>query len=174
MKSLNINIIATALLIVCTFSAAGVQAADTIESRVQGLKKEVLGLNREIRQLEQEVLFPSSTQLAVFVSLDVGQFFRPTSVKIKLNGKLVTSHLYTNTDIRAMKKGGVHRVYTGNIKMGKHELTAFATGLDQNNREVKLGTTMKFSKGEATKYVELRIRDEEGKRRAVFKSAEWE
>lgn len=151
-----------------------IMAADNIEGRVQGLKKEVLSLNREIRQLEQEILFPSSTQLAVFVSLDVGQFFRPTSVKLKLNDKLVTSHLYTNSDIKAMKKGGVHRLYTGNIKMGKHELTAFATGLDQNKREMKIGTTLKFKKGEATKYIELRIRDEEGKRRASFNSSEWE
>ena len=58
--------------------AAGAAPAEdfkSLDQEVQALKKEVLDLNRELFVLEEDLLFPANTQVAVFVSMDVGEFF---------------------------------------------------------------------------------------------------
>ena len=95
---------------------------------MQALKKEVLDLNRELFVLEEELLFPANTQVAVFVSMDVGEFFALDSVTLKLDNKEVANYLYTEREAQALLKGGVHRVYIGNLKAGEHELIALFTG----------------------------------------------
>ena len=146
----------------------------TLDTKVQDLKKEVKSLNRDLFILEEELLFPSSTQLAVFVSVDVGNFFRLDSIQLKIDNKIVANHLYTRRELEALSRGGVQRLYLGNVKSGDHELVAIFSGPGPNNREYRRGTTLKFKKTSSAKYMELKIIDSSGKLQPEFVVKEWE
>ncbi len=88
----------------------------------------MVDLNRDLFVLEEELLFPANTQVAVFVSMDVGDFFALDSVTLKIDQKEVANYLYTPREAEALLKGGVHRVYLGNLKVGEHELVALFSG----------------------------------------------
>src|SRR5580700_4033726 len=100
----------------------------TLDQEVQGLKKDVIDLNKDLFVLEEELLFPANTQVALYVSMDVGAFFALDSVTIKIDNKEVKNYLYTAREADALLKGGVQQIYLGNLKVGKHELVAFFTG----------------------------------------------
>ena len=109
--------------------------------------------------LEEDLLFPASTQVAVFVSMDIGTFFALDSVQLKVDDKEVANYLYTEREQEALKRGGVQRLWLGNLKAGEHEVTAFFTGQGPHERDYKRGTTLKVEKGVGAKYVELKISD---------------
>ncbi|VAW92819.1 FIG00784346: hypothetical protein [hydrothermal vent metagenome] len=146
----------------------------SLDARVQDLKKQAKALNRDLFILEEELLFPSNTQLAVFLSIDVGSYFRLDSVQLKINGKEVANHLYTKRELDALQRGGVQRLWLGNVKSGEHELIATFTGPGPNNRDYRRATTVKFKKGAAAKFMELKIRDVTAKLQPEFVVREWE
>ena len=146
----------------------------SLDEEVQALKKEVLDLNRELFVLEEELLFPANTQVAVFVSMDVGEFFALDSVTIKFDNKEVANYLYTEREAQALLKGGVHRVFIGNLKAGEHELVALFTGQGPNVRDYRRGATIKVEKGVGAKYLELKISDRAVKAQPEFIVKEWE
>ncbi len=146
----------------------------SLDGDVQALRKEVLDLNRELFVLEEELLFPANTQVAVFVSMDVGEFFALDSVTLKLDDKEVANYLYTEREAEALLKGGVHRLYLGNLKVGEHELVAFFTGEGPHARDYRRGASLKLDKGVGAKYVELRISDRESRQQPEFIVKEWE
>ena len=150
------------------------QEFKSLDQDVQGLKKEVLDLNRELFTLEEELLFPANTQIAVFVSVDVGAFFALDTLTLKVDDKEVASYLYTEREAEALLKGGVQRVYVGNLKVGNHELVAFFTGKGPNVRDYKRGTSLQFEKGVGAKYLELKISDKLRKEQPEFIVKEWE
>jgi hypothetical protein len=157
--------------------AAGAPPAEdfkSLDQEVQALKKEVLDLNRELFVLEEDLLFPANTQVAVFVSMDVGEFFALDSVTLKLDNKEVSNYLYTEREAQALLKGGVHRVYIGNLKAGDHELLALFTGQGPHVRDYRRGATIKLTKGVGAKYVELKISDRAVKSQPEFIVKEWE
>jgi len=153
---------------------AGADSFKSLDEEVQALKKEVLDLNRELFVLEEELLFPANTQVAVFVSMDVGEFFALDSVTLKLDDKEVANYLYTEREAQALLKGGVHRVFIGNLKAGEHELVALFTGQGPNQRDYRRGATIKLEKGVGAKYVELKISDKAVKAQPEFIVKEWE
>ena len=95
-------------------------APDTraLDEEIQGLKKDVVDLNRDLFVLEEELLFPANTQVAVFLSMDVGEFFALDSVELHVDDKQVTNYLYTPREAEALLKGGVQRLYLGNLRPG--------------------------------------------------------
>jgi hypothetical protein len=145
-----------------------------LDQEVQGLKKDVVDLNRELFVLEEELLFPANTQVAVFISMDVGDFFALDTVTLKIDQKEVINYLYTPREVEALLKGGVHRLYLGNLKVGKHELVAFFSGKGPNDRDYKRGATLKFEKGIGAKYLELKINDRQRKQQPEFEIKDWE
>jgi hypothetical protein len=152
-------------------------SADTfqgLDAEVQSLKQEVVDLNRDLFMLEEELLFPANTQVAVFVSMDVGTFFALDSVKIVLDGKEVANYLYTQKEGEALLRGGVHRVWLGNLRTGSHELTAFFTGKGPHDRDYQRGATMRIEKGVGAKYLELKISDRAQQLQPEFVVKEWE
>jgi hypothetical protein len=151
----------------------GTPQFQSLDSKIQTLKQDVMGLNRDLFVLEEELLFPASTQLAVFVSLDVGKFFKLDSVQIKLDDKIVANYLYTEREVEALHRGGVQRLYLGNLRTGKHELVAFFTGKGPHDREYKRGATLKFDKQTEPKYFELQIKDDKQKQQPEFFVKEW-
>jgi len=145
-----------------------------LDAEVQDLKKDVVDLNRELFILEEELLFPANTQVAVFVSLDVGEFFALDSVQLKIDDKEVSNYLYTPREAEALLKGGVQRLYVGNLKTGTHELVAFFAGKGPNGRDYRRGATLDFEKGVGAKYLELRISDRQRKAQPEFEIKDWE
>ena len=151
-------------------------APDTkgLDQEVQSLKKDVVDLNRDLFVLEEELLFPANTQVAVFLSMDVGDFFALDSVELKIDQKEVINYLYTPREVEALLRGGVHRLYLGNLKVGKHELVAFFSGKGPNDRDYKRGASLSFEKGIGAKYLELKINDRQRKQQPEFEVKDWE
>jgi hypothetical protein len=157
-------------------SGAGTPPADfkTLDQEVQGLKKDVIDLNKDLFVLEEELLFPANTQVALYVSMDVGTFFALDSVTIKIDNKEVKNYLYTAREADALLKGGVQQIYLGNLKVGKHELVAFFTGKGPVERDYKRGATLSFDKGVGAKYLELKITDRVAKHQPEFTIKDWD
>jgi hypothetical protein len=153
-------------------TAAGTRALD---EEIQGLKKDVVDLNKDLFVLEEELLFPANTQVAVYVSMDVGTFFALDSVTVKIDNKQVKNYLYTAREADALLKGGVQQIYLGNLKVGKHELVAFFTGKGLPvDRDYRRGATINFDKGVGAKYLELKITDKVAKHQPEFLIKDWE
>ena len=106
--------------------------------------------------------------------MDVGEFFALDSVQIKIDGKESGNYLYTQREADALLKGGVHRVYLGNLKVGDHELVAIFTGKGPNEREYRRGATLRFGKAVGAKYLELKITDRQRRGQPEFEIKDWE
>ena len=145
-----------------------------LDQEIQDLKKDVVDLNKDLFILEEELLFPANTQVAVFLSVDVGQFFALDSVQLKLDRKEVINYLYTPRELDALLKGGVQRLYLGNLKVGAHELVAFFSGKGPNESAYKRGASLRFEKGVGAKYLELKIDDRQRKLQPEFEIKDWE
>ncbi len=145
-----------------------------LDEEIQGLKKDVVDLNKDLFVLEDELLFPANTQVAIFLSMDVGEFFGLDNVTLKIDQKEVANYLYTPREADALIKGGVHRLYLGNLKVGQHELVAYFSGKGPNERDYRRGATLRFEKGIGAKYLELKINDRQRKQQPEFEIKDWE
>lgn len=154
--------------------AVGLDNDQSLDQALQGLKKDVLALNRDLFILEEELLFPTNTQVAVFLSLDVGEFFKLDAVTLTIDNKEVSSHLYTDRQLDALVRGGVQRVYLGNIKSGEHEVVAVFTGRGPNDRDFRRATSLSFNKTSSAKKLELIIKDEMRLYQPEFAIVEWD
>ncbi len=143
-------------------------------AQMEDLKKASVELNRDLMLLEEDLLFPASTQIAVYVSLDVGHYFALDSVKLTIDGQMVSSYLYTPKQISALARGGVQRLYLGNLKTGSHEITAFFIGKGPEDRDYKRGATYTFNKTQKPGMLEIRIKDETGAMQPTFEFKEWQ
>ena len=150
------------------------QSFENLDNEIQELKQEILELNRDLYILEEELLYPSSTQVAVYISVDVGDFFDLDSVQVQLNEKIVANYLYTEREVEALLRGGVHQVYIGNLPSGEHELVAYFVGRGPKGRDFKRGANRIIEKGLGAKYVELKITDRTAKHQPDFVVKEWE
>lgn len=146
----------------------------SIDQDVQDLKKEVLDLNRDLFLLEEELLFPANSQVAFFLSMDVGEYFELDSVSLKIDGKEVANYLYTEREVSALLRGGVHRVHMANLKTGEHELVAVFVGKGPQARDYRRGATVTIEKGIGAKYIELEITDRVKKQQPEFIIKDWE
>lgn len=152
--------------------SGGSSGFQNLDKQIQDVKQEALELNRDLFVLEEELLFPASTQVAVFLSVDVGEFFQLDSVQLKLDNKIVTNYLYTERENAALHRGGVQRLYLGNLRTGKHELVAVFTGKGTHERDYRRGATLVFEKQTDPKFIELKIRDLEKKLQPEFEVKE--
>lgn len=155
-------------------AASAPAAPQRLDERIQDVKGDVIRLNRDLLVLEEELLFPANTQVAVFVSMDVGKMFELDSLQLKLDDKLVASYLYSPLEVQALHRGGMQRVYLGNLKSGEHEVVAFFTGKGPHVRDYKRGAMLRFDKGTEPKYIELRITDSMGKLQPEFDIKVWQ
>jgi len=157
--------------VAATAPANGTRALD---EQIQDLKKQTVDLNRDLFILEEELLFPANTQVAVFVSVDVGDFFALDSITLKIDNREVSDYLYTPREDTALIKGGVQRLYVGNLKSGQHELVAFFNGKGPNNRYYRRAASIEFEKGVGAKYLELKITDRQHAQQPEFEIKDWE
>ena len=137
----------------------GIEVPDrqSLETEMQALKEKVLEINRDLFVLEEDLLFPSSTQVNVFVSFDAKEYFNLDGVTLKIDDKAISNHLYTNRELSALERGAVQRLFTGNLTTGDHELVAVVTGVGPEGRDFRRAVSLDFAKTSGTKYIELKI-----------------
>ncbi len=146
------------------------QPDSELQQEIIDLKKQVLTLNRNLFILEEDLLFPANTQFNVFLSIDAGQLFTLDSVQLKIDNKVVTNYLYTQRELDALKRGGVQRLYQGNLASGEHEIIALFIGKGPNGRDYRRGATLKMEKGSEPQFVELQIIDDPSKEQPLFEA----
>lgn len=147
--------------------------ADAYEEKLQVLKKQVLELNRDLTILEEELLYPS-TQLSLFLSLDVGSYIRLVDVNLILDDKHIGYHFYTDEEFESLRKGAVHKLYTGNIISGDHQLKIIITGYGPDGSAYKKEAQYSFNKDTDRKFIELKIVDNLNETEHEFEFKEWE
>lgn len=128
-----------------------------LDEQVQDIKKDVLELTSELSRLEEKLLFPSNTQVSLFVSVIGDEGFILDSMQIKMDNKVVVQHLYTFKEIEALRAGGVQRIYTGNIKTGDHKLVASFIGRAKSGNEYQRSENFNVTKAVGPKFVEIQI-----------------
>jgi hypothetical protein len=128
-----------------------------LDEQVQEIKSDVLGIASELNQLEEKLLYPSNTQVAVFVSLADGETFRLDSVEIQLDGEAVAHHLYTFKELEALQKGGVQRIYTGNVRSGGHDLEVFVIGKTGGGADLRKSERFTVNKDVGPEFVEISL-----------------
>lgn len=141
--------------------------------QVESLKESVLTLNRDLLILEEELLYPASSQVAVYVSMDLGAYFALDAIKLEIDNKLVASELYTDKQTKALFRGGVQRLYMGNLKAGEHEISAFFTGRGPQ-QDYKRGAKIVINKAQEPVVLELRIIDSTAQLQPVFDIKQWQ
>ncbi len=143
-----------------------------VTPEVENLKVSVLNLNRDLLILEEELLYPASNQVAIYLSMDIGQFFNLDAVKLEIDNKLVASELYTDKQINALFRGGVQRLYVGNLKTGEHEISAYFTGRGPQ-QDYKRGAKLVVNKTQTPLVLELKIMDSTAQLQPTFDIKEW-
>jgi hypothetical protein len=128
-----------------------------LDEQVQEVKSDVLGIAAELRGLEEKLLYPSNTQLALFVSLAEGESLRLDSVRIQIDGEPVAHHIYSFKELDALQKGGVQRIYTGNVATGEHRLEVSVAGKLPGGRDFSGTESFTFSKDVEPKLVGITL-----------------
>lgn len=131
-----------------------------LDEQVQEIKSDVLSIAAQLNQLEEKLLYPSNTQVAVFVSLAQDETFRLDAVEIRMDGTPVAHHIYTFKELEALRKGGVQRIYTGNIRAGDHDLQVSVVGKTSGGSDFQKTERFTVRKGVGPKIVELSLADQ--------------
>jgi hypothetical protein len=139
------------------FSIAPDPEFRSLDEKVQSLKRDVLDLSKDLSHLQDELLTPASTKVSVFVSLDPQNTLNLDSMQLQLDKRTVANYLYNSDEQQALQRGGVQRLYLGNVTIGPHQLTASFIGKDSTGQEKHANITSHFQKSLAAKFVELKI-----------------
>ncbi len=119
----------------------------SLDGQVQEIKSDVLNIASELSILEERLLYPSNTQIAVFVSIGKDEDFRLDAIELEINGELATHHIYSFNELEALQKGGVQRIYTGNIPTGDHQLNVTMMGKLKSGEDFTESGSFMFAKG---------------------------
>jgi hypothetical protein len=119
----------------------------SLDGQVQEIKSDVLSIASDLGNLEERLLYPSNTQIAIFVSIAPDETFRLDAVQIAINGELATHHIYSFKELEALQKGGVQRIYTGNVATGDHELGVTMIGKLKSGKDFNQSGSFSFAKG---------------------------
>jgi hypothetical protein len=122
------------------------QELRSLDDQVQEIKTDVLGIAADLTRLEEKLLYPSNTQIAIFVSVE-GQPFRLDAMQINIDGRLATHYIYAYKELEALQHGGVQRIYTGNVPTGAHEIAVSVNGKTDSDKDFNRTATFSFSKG---------------------------
>ncbi|WP_371195288.1 hypothetical protein [Glaciecola sp. SC05] len=158
----------TCLILFGSLAHAQNNEQSDLAQEIESLKQAMINLNRDLFILEEDLLFPASTQVAVYLSMDIGEYFALDSVELKINNEVATHYLYTERQVNALYRGGVQRLYVGNVGQGEHELTAFFIGIGPEGREYKRAVNLSFSKTDEPVAIELEVVDSSSKQQPQF------
>ena len=133
------------------------QEMRSLDDQVQEIKSDVLGIATELGRLEEKILYPSGTEIAVFVALAEGETFRLDAVQLRIDGQLATHYIYSFKELEALRKGGVQRIYVGNVATGDHRLEVLGDGKLQGGADYSRTGQFTFHKGVEPKLVGLKL-----------------
>jgi len=119
----------------------------SLDGQVQEIKSDVLNIASELNTLEERLLFPSNTQVSLFVSIAENDDFRLDAVQLEINGELATHHIYSFKELDALQSGGVQKIYTGNLTTGDHQLNVTMIGQLKNGKAFNESRGFTFTKG---------------------------
>ena len=128
-----------------------------LDEQVQEIKSEVLSISQELSRLEEKLLYPSGTQVAIFVALAKGDQMRLDSLRLQIDGQLVTHHIYSAKELEALRKGGVQRIYVGNVTTGDHQLDVLVDGKLDDGKDFSRTEHLTFRKEVKPKLVGLTL-----------------
>lgn len=154
-----------------TFSFAENKAE--LDASIEDLKSEVVQLNRELFDLEEQLLYPATTSFAVYVSMDSGVEYELDSILITLDEQPATSQVYSPAQGEALKRGGIQKLFMANLKPGLHNIKAEISGRDSDGRPMKRIVVADFGKARTSKYLEVKITSDTKKQRPEFAIVEW-
>jgi len=140
-----------------------------IDEQVQEIKKDVLSISSELKLLEEKLLYPSNTQVSLFVSHSSKEKFRLDSVEVMLDGKAVATHIYSFKELEALQAGGMQRIYTGNVQTGEHLLKVGSIGKGADGKEQRQTAEYRFEKGLGPGLVEINLAGSGGSNGIAFK-----
>jgi len=140
-----------------------------IDEQVQEIKKDVLSISSELKLLEEKLLYPSNTQVSLFVSHSSKEKFRLDSVEVMLDGKAVATHIYSFKELEALQAGGMQRIYTGNVQTGEHLLKVGSIGKSADGKEQRQTAEYRFKKGIGPGLVEINLAGSGGSNGIAFK-----
>ena len=128
-----------------------------LDEQVQHTKSDVLSIAAELNQLEEKLLYPSGTQVAIFVALAKGDQMRLDAVRLQIDGQLVAEYIYSAKELDALRKGGVQRIYVGNVSTGDHQLNVLVDGKLKGGADFNRTEHFTFRKEVKPKLVELTV-----------------
>ena len=128
-----------------------------LDEQVQGVKSDVISIAAELNQLEEKLLYPSGTQVAVFIALAKGDKMRLDAVRLQIDGQLVAHYIYNAKELEALRKGGVQRIYVGNVGTGDHKLEVLVDGKLAGGADFNRTENFTFHKEVKPKLVELTL-----------------
>jgi len=128
-----------------------------LDEQVQQIKSDVLSISAELNQLEEKLLYPSGTQVAIFIALAKGDQMRLDAVRLQIDGQLVAHYIYSFKELEALRKGGVQRIYVGNVATGDHKLEVLVDGKLESGADFSHTERFTFRKEEKPKLVGLTV-----------------
>ena len=128
-----------------------------LDEQIQEIKSDALRMSAELSQLEEKLLYPSGTQVAIFVALANDDTMRLDAVRLQIDGQLVTHHLYSAKELEALRKGGVQRIYVGNVSTGDHQLEVLVDGKLEDGKDFSRTERLTFHKEVKPKLVGLTL-----------------
>lgn len=130
-----------------------------IDDGLQALKQAAIDLATDLFTLREDIISPANNQIAVFLSVDVGEFFSLRTVQLRIDDQEVENHSYSDVEVQSLLRGGTQRLYFGNLPDGEHELMAIFIGSSPHGYEYRRALRLPFTKITGPKYVELSITD---------------
>lgn len=168
-----LSVLPVSFVCACAVFAQPPPAGGSQDQEIQATKQQLLELNRDLVNLEEELLFPSDARLTVFLSMEVGDLFSLDAIKLSIDGKQVTHYVYTELQLGALRQGGLHRLYMGTVKIGKHEIVAEFTGKGRTGLDYRQMATLDTEKTRGIKNLVLKISDSSNLQRPEFTVVEW-
>lgn len=155
-KSVITVLILVSLPLSCWSAGLTREQIKGLDEQVQEIKKDVLAISAELQLLEEKLLYPATSQVSLFISITKETSYSPDAVQIKIDGIKVAHHIYSFKEVDALKRGGVQRIYTGNIRGGKHQLVVDVMG-KKGGSKTKRKKTFTLTKGVGPKLVDINL-----------------
>lgn len=156
-RTVSIGILIGMCATICVAEEGAQLPTEGVDEQVQSIKREVLRISAELSQLQEKLMYPSDTQVSLFVSLAQGDKSRLDTVIIKIDGKSATRYIYSPKELEALQHGGVQRIYTGNIRGGTHTLDVEIIGKSISNSDYQHSFSHKFYKMKGPKVIEITL-----------------
>ena len=128
-----------------------------LDEQIQEVKSDILRIAAELNLMEEKLLYPSGTQVAIFVAMAKGDKMRLDAVRLQIDGQLVAHYIYSFKELEALRKGGVQRIYVGNVTTGDHQLEVVVDGKLEGGADFSRTERFAFRKDVKPKLVGLTL-----------------